>query len=234
MKIYATKVKKEPYQMTQLSDMTAVLDKDRKEKIEHIRREEDRLRSIYAGLLLRYSFLQEGFQQSDWEKISIERGKFGKPSIAGITDFHYSLSHSGDWVVCSVGKKETGVDIQKQGTYKLQVAKRFFSTQEYERLLREEDSKKQKLAFYKMWAAKESFVKLTGRGIGGGINACVIDENYRHVTDGNDYKESALIRIYENIDNYIVCGCTWEEEFPEELELISFDTLMGVKAYEQE
>lgn len=198
-----------------------LLDRQRKEKVNKIRPNQDRLRSIYAGLLLRYAFLENGYTKKAWDNAEFFKGEFGKPYIKNYRDFNYSLSHSGDWIVCAAGKSEVGVDIQEIKECKMQVAKRFFAPEEYERLLSLTDVQQQKLMFYKLWTCKESYAKLTGRGIGGGISEYNADENFQSIG-----KENALIHIYEEIDGYIVCGCTRNEQFPEQLEFVTGEELI--------
>lgn len=220
MKIYAVKMENSELDESVILEL---LDKQRREKINKIRPNQDRLRSIYAGLLLRYAFLKNGYNQKDWDNVDIIKGEFGKPYINNYKSFNYSLSHSGKYIVCAVANTEVGVDIQEIKDCKIQVAKRFFAHEEYERLLKEADIEKQRLMFYKLWTCKESYAKLTGRGIGGGISEYIVDENFQSIGE-----EHALIQIYENIDDYIVCGCAWNEQFPGQLKFVSGDKLISI------
>lgn len=215
MKIYAAKVCEIPDRLCER--LFPLLDRRRLEKVMALKHEKERLRSIYAGLLLRHAFLEEGHSETMWQRVEIVEGSHGKPYLSNYTDFFYSLSHSGEWVVCAVDDIETGADIQEVGAPKLAVAKRFYSDEEYHRLLQHEsEPERQTMDLYRIWAAKESCVKLTGRGIGAGIHRYVTDSAYRHI---KDIEENSLffVRLYEDISGYIICVCSRRECFPEHI-----------------
>ena len=46
----------------------------------------------------------------------IARGEKGKPFIVGVENVFFNISHSGDYVVCSVSDREIGIDIEKNGS----------------------------------------------------------------------------------------------------------------------
>lgn len=193
------------------------LDKDRKNKLLSIKHKDERTRSVFAGLLLRYAFLMAGHSEAQWKKAEISYGKYGKPYIEGSTDFFYSLSHSGEWVICAADNAPVGADIQEERRWSINTAKRFYSLAEYERLIKygDGDSEAQKTLFYRLWAAKESCVKLTGRGIGAGISGYVADEDFKHIYENEN--NCFNIKIYDTIENYIVCACSKGENFPAEI-----------------
>lgn len=201
------------------------LDEGRKLKLSTIKHEDEYTRSVFAGLLLRYAFLNEGNSEAQWQSIRIVQGKYGKPYIEGRDDFHYSISHSGKWVICAVDDIPIGADIQEQRSWRLNTAKRFFSKEEYDRLagIGGYDSVGQRELFYKMWTAKESCVKLTGRGIGAGISRYVTDSSLRYIYD--DENIFFNINIYDTIDNYIVCVCSEREDFPHSIANIEQERL---------
>lgn len=221
MKIYATNTQAfEMMQEERSLEWIPMLDYERRERIERLKQKKDRIQSIVAGLLLRYAFLQEGYTKEQWEKIRITFGAYGKPRLDGYPAFCYSLSHSGRWVICGVHSKELGVDIQEMRLWSSKLAKRFFSEEEYKRL-EKADVLQVNQQFFMMWAAKESYVKLTGEGIGKGISQYITSEMFDRITDTREYR-SADIRIYKSIPEYIICACTREKNiFPNEIEIIS-------------
>ncbi len=87
-------------------------------------------------------------------------------------EFVYNLSHSGDYVLCSVEddyrkKPKLGCDIEKIGPERQKLANRFFC--ESEKRWVEETGQ-----FYRMWVLKESFLKATGYGLQLGLDAVEI------------------------------------------------------------
>ena len=132
MKIYASRVK--DIEEKEYEDIFSMLDSSRRDKIHRMKNNAERNRSIMAGLLLRYAFLGEGYTTQDWKKVQIEQGKYGKPILKGYVGLHYSLSHSGDWVLCGMDSEPIGVDIQQMRPYRMELAARFYHENEYQRL----------------------------------------------------------------------------------------------------
>lgn len=225
MKIYAVNTEAfETIQEESWAEWLDLLDNERRERMKQLKQKKTRVQSLSAGLLLRYSFLKEGYTKEQWKNIEIQRGMYGKPQLVQCPAFCYSLSHSGKWVVCGVHSKELGLDIQERCSWSLKIAKRFFSEEECERL-EEADSEQAKRQFYKIWAAKESFGKLTGEGIGKGISQYLTSVDFDKVTDTHKQTD-AQIRIYEHIPEYTICVCTREKNsFPDEIEVISVKDL---------
>lgn len=108
-----------------------------------------------------------GMTGNSW---NICRNQYGKPYLADMPGIHFSISHSGIYWGCAVADQPVGLDLQlrgkKNGTdnerHSGRIAERFFHSDEKRYLLNGGD-------FYGVWAAKESYVKYTGRGIGEGF-----------------------------------------------------------------
>lgn len=186
-----------------------LLDRDRQATVLSLRNKKEKERSICAGLLLRYAFLEAGYGIKDWQQVQIEKGVYGKPYMKGYDDFQYSLSHSGEWTVCAVDIMPIGADIQEMKSWKMQLAKRFYHADEYDRLLaiKENDSDRRTREFYSIWTAKESVVKWNGRGIGAGISSYVTAQDYSHVYDVKE-RQMVHIRLYNELEGYMTCVCS--------------------------
>ncbi len=196
--------------------LCSLLDNSRIQKLSGIRNRKARMRSIFAGLLLRYAFLQEGYGKDAWQQVEITEEAYGKPYLKEYSAFHYSLSHSGEWVACAVDTMPVGIDIQEMKSWRMTLAKRFFHEKEYNRLLalQEFDINRQTKEFYNMWTAKESAVKWSGRGISGGIQQLLTNADYKFIYD-IDQKQKIKIRQYCVSENYIVCVCSENDNFPD-------------------
>jgi 4'-phosphopantetheinyl transferase len=134
-----------------LKDIDKITEK-RKDRISRHIRQEDKARSLVAGLLLREVCGVECDTQ-------LAYGEKGKPYLLDNT-LKFNLSHSGDFVVLAVSDTEIGVDIEKIKPYNKAVAKRCFTSAELEWLSEENTNE----AFYRLWTAKESIMKATGAG----------------------------------------------------------------------
>ena len=128
----------------------ALLSDERRARVLSINREEDALRSMGAGLLLR-RYVGEG---------PFARGEFGKPYLPGGIPF--SLSHGGDLAVLAVGEEgtELGVDTESlERPWREAVAKRLFTPEE--QLWFQGSSER----FFRLWTRKEAVLKCRGSGL---------------------------------------------------------------------
>ena len=106
------------------------------------------------------------------EEFSLKYGRNEKPYLKE-HDVFFNISHSGDYVICSLSESEIGCDVQTVSEYKDKIAKRFFTRKEHEYL---SESENQKEDFTRLWALKESVLKKSGEGITGGLSSfCFAD-----------------------------------------------------------
>lgn len=116
---------------------------------------DDRKRCLGAGILLAKILPLYG---EDPEKITL--GPVGKPEAEKV---HFNISHSGDMVICAVGQKAVGCDVEKIGKEPKGVAQRFFHQNEVEYLQRFQGQERNEM-FFRLWTWKESYIKMTGEG----------------------------------------------------------------------
>ena len=174
------------------------LPEERVEKAMRIRRSKERKQSLGAGLLLEYA------------KRELGEGYF------------LNLSHSDDYVICAASEKKVGCDIEKIKEAPIKVAERYFypSEADYLKGLSEE---KQGEEFFRLWTIKESYTKMTGRGLSMGLKSfeVIIDENDLEgvliFKDGE--RVNCNIKEYE-LEGYKVSVCAEEELFADEMDII--------------
>jgi len=103
-------------------------------------------------------------------------GGNGKPYFREYP-FYFNLSHSGDYVLCALSGREIGADIQEHRKCdSRRLAERFFSGREMEALEnyeREHPEGKDAL-FFRLWARKEAYGKLSGGGIAGAVGVSLL------------------------------------------------------------
>ena len=134
----------------------------RQQKVAILKHEKDRLRSLGAGIALDHALETYGLR----EKSAVyEFGEWGKPALKYQPDIHFSLSHSGDYAVCSIGDRPMGSDIETVRPGRLKVADRFFAEEELRWMYSAEEEAEVTERMFRIWTMKESFVKATGRGI---------------------------------------------------------------------
>lgn len=130
------------------------------------RNAETRRTKLLGGAMCR-RLLAERFGLTDGR---ITRGEHGKPfpADAPVPAF-FNLSHSGDLLVCALSDGEVGVDVERKGRLRMEVARRFFHPAEVLHLERM-DGEGRKERFFRYWSVKESYLKYTGSGLSGGLS----------------------------------------------------------------
>ena len=86
----------------------------------------------------------------------------GQPTIQ---NGHISISHTEGYAACAIAREPVGIDVEREHTFSKAAAKRILSPQE--ELLRESANADELLS--RIWTVKESFLKMTGEGIPGGM-----------------------------------------------------------------
>ena len=133
----------------------------RQEKILSYKFTADRNRTIWAELLAR-SIVAKKMSRTI-EEIQIERDHSGKPYLID-SALQISLSHSKNWIACSVGEVASGVDVEEDSIDELTLAEFFFTAREYQQLCKL-NGRARSEKFLSLWTIKESFAKLTGRNL---------------------------------------------------------------------
>lgn len=222
------------------------LDTGRLEKMKAAKRIEDKILCVGAGLLLQYA-VQKGpvfdseqdagmiscgeadinqILQGIREPIEYEfvYGPHGKPYFKESVlkeekTLFFSLSHSGDFVLCALSDEEVGADIQRipdADTKKIlreeQIAERFFTEQERIWYQQEDVAasflpEQKRWRFYRIWAAKEAYMKWTGNGLTEGVSTFEVD------LDAGTVKDAMDVRLCEVkvADDYTACVCVGEK-----------------------
>lgn len=196
------------------------LDASRLAKVREAKRTEDKILRVGAGLLLQYA-VQESpvfdYRKENWisREVSLEEvldgirepiefefryGLHGKPYFApnGMGEsgnLFFSLSHSGDYVLCAISDAEIGADIQRipeAAEEKLKreenIAQRFFSKTEKE-WYGQCGEEERRIRFYRVWSAKEAYMKLTGNGLAQGLDSFTVNLEKGIVTEENEEQE---------------------------------------------
>lgn len=138
----------------------------RRDRTDRLAQLSDRCRSLGAELLLQHALKPFGISV---RTESFQENAYGKPYLAVHPEIHYSISHSGDFVLLAMSDTPVGCDLEKTGmkelsAKKLRLAERFFCPAEYQDILNcapEERSDR----FYAYWTLKESLMKAAGLGM---------------------------------------------------------------------
>lgn len=182
----------------------------RQQKIAILRHGRDKNRSLGAGLLLDHALAVYGLQE---RSVEYEIGQWGKPVLKYHPEICFSLSHSKDYAICTVGDRPVGNDIEYVKDGRLKVADRFFAREELDWLYEAGTESERTQRMFRLWTLKESFLKVTGRGMSLSLKDFVIhmDETsgrvrVRQSVDAKYY----YMKEYREIDGYCTAVCTQE------------------------
>ena len=176
----------------------------RREKVLRCKQESDRRRSLLAGVLLRYALEQEGLC---YHQLLFTQNAYGKPVLADEEKIFFSISHSGDYVICGIADKEIGVDIEHSRRMVLQskpdrrdcIAKKSFSREEYQLY---ENAVDRNSCFLQLWTRKESYSKAMGRGLGMDFSKINVLGNSKKGQFWSDWLlEDYYVSVYLDADN---------------------------------
>lgn len=127
------------------------MNKERREKVLRCRNEEDKQRSLLAGILL---------------KFGLEKERFAK-------QIFYSISHSGNYVICVLSDRRVGVDIENRFRSVFSEAKE----EQLDRIAKKCLTMGEEIHFHScdeedkvdmlmnFWTRKESYSKALGKGL---------------------------------------------------------------------
>lgn len=135
-----------------------ILPRERIEKIERNRQKNNRLQSIWAGVLLEYALQEVGITGAN---LTFLKNADGKPYIKEYSEFYYNLSHSREYVALVVDDCPVGIDVEGIRVGYQKLVTRFFAEEEIEILQKQWSDE----LFTKLWTRKESYLKATGYGM---------------------------------------------------------------------
>lgn len=118
----------------------------------------DRKLSLGAWRLMEEILKRHGFSAEN-----VTLGLNGKPECKGV---YFNLSHSGDMVLCVIGDVPVGCDIEKVTDAPLEVADRYFGEEEQRYIDEVQNDPEVNRRFFRLWTMKESYLKMTGEGMG--------------------------------------------------------------------
>lgn len=133
--------------------------------------ERDKNLSLGAELLLNYGLQQIAPQIARPAEHSAD--VYGKPRLTA-SPLHFNLSHSGTYAVCAISDMPVGVDVEQEAKVDLNIARKFFHPDEYDRILACQNPTN---CFFKYWVLKESYLKAVGQGLRRALDSFRIDSD---------------------------------------------------------
>ncbi len=193
----------------------------RRQKIDLLKHQKDKDRSLAAALALHRALLDYDLEERSME---YDAGQNGKPYLRYYPKLHFSLSHSGDYAICSFGNQEIGNDIEKIKSGRIRVAQRFFAEAEKEWLAKASTEEEKDRRMFRLWTMKESFLKVTGLGMSLALDDFLFtiseEESIQieqQITDKQYYMKEYVLPTAERND-YCISVCSEENDFSGSLE----------------
>ncbi len=176
-----------PYELLEL------LTSEEQKQYAQYRKEDDKKTFLCARIILREEFRKMGIPFNQ----EISFNKYNKPFLADYPDFHFNISHSGNYVMLGISKYPIGVDIEKIITFDrktiMKLSKIVFHESEVQ-LLSQHNVKDVQFLFTKLWTIKESFIKAIGKGFYADTKSFTISNIKSNVpgVNINAYKDISL------------------------------------------
>lgn len=213
---------------TVFSEALKTVSFERRRKIGRLRHEKDKQRSLAASIALDGALKEYGLRERDME---YDFGRQGKPCFRHYPALHFSISHAGGYAVCSIGPKENGNDIERIRSGKERVAKRFFTQEEISWIQEAPSLKEQEERIFRIWTMKESFLKVTGRGMSLPLQSfsfLIEDCGKIHLSQSFDqkryfFKEYDITSVFKEEAAYTISVCSEDEQMAGELRRLYFE-----------
>ena len=151
---------------------------DRQARADRFRFEDDRKRCLCADMLARRMLAK--IADVSPADISFTQGDKGKP-YANVP-FFFNVSHSGDFVLCAVSDVPIGADVEHIKPFRAGMVARYFTEVEAAYVWGGSPAPDGNVTdpdtcarFYRVWTAKEAYVKMTGTGISTDLSQVAYD-----------------------------------------------------------
>ncbi|MCM3028278.1 4'-phosphopantetheinyl transferase superfamily protein [Bacillus safensis] len=186
----------------------------------------DARRTLLGEVLVRQTI--HDMYELPMDQIVFETEGNGKPVVRQLPSFHFNLSHSGDWVVCAVDDAPVGIDIEEIKPIDLEIAKRFFSADEYQDLL-SKPAERQEAYFFHLWSMKEAFIKLTGKGLSYGLSSFTarLSEDGQAALTLPDHEAPCFVQTYSLDPAYQMAVCTRKPAAAESVERLACSDVLS-------
>ncbi len=178
----------------------------RQNKIKSYSFNDDKLRSLGAGILIDYGLNLYGLSRN---QINIVYNKSGKPYIEG-KKIYFNISHSNQFVACAFSNEEVGIDLQKKCKVSDSFVNKVCSKKELDQILVDKESQ-----IIRLWTFKESYLKLTGEGIIRDFNKIEID-----LKNKKSFNLPEVFFYEYPLEGYYLTICSKVNDFNDELIIV--------------
>lgn len=163
---------KEPLEHSLFSDYLSMLPPDLRKKNSQYLRWQDRHAHLFGRLLLIEALKSCDIENNIWDLIAYSSHK--RPYLT-LKEYDFNISHSGDYVICAIGKNiRLGIDIEEHRKRNLKDFRNLMTADQWDEI---NSASRPLNTFYKYWTIKESVIKADGRGFYIPLNELEVKNN---------------------------------------------------------
>lgn len=192
----------------------SLLNKEEQSRANQLKIENKRLQFVLTRGVLK-DLLAEKLKLAPLE-IKLNYAEHGKPFLSpeiNPENIEFNVSHSNDYAAIAISKNvKLGIDVEqiRSDMDFDNLAKRFFSKDEYEYLMSLEKEGKQ-TAFFSIWSAKEAFIKAQGDGVSFGLDKFSVPfsdaKGLVQISSNKDSSHIWQLENFSNIEGYSMAVC---------------------------
>lgn len=185
---------------------------ERLERSRKFRNESDFMLSM-GGELLAREIIRQRLKIKN-EDIIFSKTQYGKPFLADHENFHFNVSHSGEFVICTAADIEIGCDCELiDANNKIDELKIVYTHNEYKTI--QSLCGPYKILFcHNLWALKESYLKCAGIGLNeepATVEISMRGENNEPAAYKSGIKLDYKLKLYKDLPGYSAAVCIKNE-----------------------
>ncbi len=169
----------------------------KKDKIKKYKSYKAKINSIIGEIGLEDLLLRHNISYHD---LKFYTNYYGKPYI-GNNNIYFSISHSYDYIVTAISKKEIGVDIERIRNTSLNVINKIATEKEKEYILM--DKRKIIERIFTIYTLKEAYFKMEGKDLKDILNVEFKIQNDKVYCNDKNVKAGLI----KEINGYIIAYC---------------------------
>ncbi len=210
-----------------LNLLKTLISDERKAKMERFVFKKDSIRCLLGEIIARYAVSKHLNCKNS--EISFKIDSYNKPCLDKPNEsVFFNISHSGDWVVCVISNKPCGIDIESIKDSDFGIAKRFFTQDEYESLMKQPADYRTKY-FFMLWTLKESYIKTDGRGLSLPLDSFSFEFGAGQITlSTKNTLTDCFFKQFDIDETHIMSVCSQGDCFPDEIIHISVDEILSI------
>lgn len=217
--------------LNEVHELFNIVSDERKKKINGFYFVKDKVHSLFAEIVLLYALWER--YDLNYTYLKFYRTEYGKPYLAHHKDKFFSLSHSGNWVLCGIGDKPLGIDVEQMKEKELSITKRIYTKEESNHIFTQSLENRVK-EFYKIWTLKESYVKSVGKGLSIPFNSFMFQlhgDNIQFYLQG-ERNYNFIFNVQQLDEQHITALCVntkSERMINDNIRILTLEELMKLK-----